>query len=94
MLLSPVPSATVAAITAAAVKGHCTNCDAALGAWAAEGVEAKRAKTEYRLEAPTSPGLAPWAQEVIPGGAGFSRVAADDILQPMLLGLQPTDFET
>ncbi len=30
MLLSPVPSATVAAITAAAVKGHCTNCDAAL----------------------------------------------------------------
>jgi hypothetical protein len=33
--------------------------DAALGAWAAEGVEAKRAKTEYRLVAPTSPGWAP-----------------------------------
>ena len=58
---------------------------AALGAWAAEGVEAKRAKTEYRWGAPTSPGLAPWAQEVIPGGAGFSRVAADDLLPPTLL---------
>ncbi len=58
---------------------------AALGAWAAEGVEAKRAKTEYRWGAPTSPGLAPWAREVIPGGAGFSRVAADDLLPPTLL---------
>ncbi len=57
-----------------------------LGAWAAEGVEAKRAKTDYRRGAPTSPGLAPWAQEVIPGGAGFSRVAADDLLPPTLLG--------
>ena len=34
---------------------------------------------------PTSPGLAPWAQEVIPGGAGFSRVAADDLLPLTLL---------
>ena len=64
---------------------------ARLGAWAAEGVEAMRAKTEYRWEAPTSPGLAPWAQEVIPGGAGLSRVAADDLLPPTLLGANHSD---
>ena len=58
-----------------------------LRAWAAEGVEAKRAKTEYRWVAPTSPWLAPWAQEVIPGGAGFSRVAADDLLPPRFLAV-------
>jgi hypothetical protein len=63
-----------------------------LGAWAAEGVEAKRAKTEYRWGAPTSPGPAPWAQEVIPGGAGFSRVAADDLLPPTFLGRRPPDM--
>ena len=59
---------------------------ALLGAWAAEGVEAKRAKTEDRRGAPTSPGLAPWAQEVIPGETGLSHVAADDLLSPALLG--------
>ena len=60
-----------------------------LGVWAAEGVVAKRAKTEYRWGAPTSPGLAPWAQEGIPGGAGFSRVAADGLLPPTLQGAKP-----
>ncbi len=73
------------ALAAARAAGGST-CGVGQGVWAAEGVEAKRAKTEYRWGAPTSPGLAPWAQEVIPGGAGFSRVAADVLLPPTLLG--------
>ncbi len=33
--------------------------------------------------------VGPWAQEVIPSGAGFSRVAADGLLPPTLLGRTP-----
>ena len=47
-----------------------------LGVWAAEGIEAKRAKTEDRVVLPTSPGRALRAQESVPRETGLSRVAA------------------
>jgi phosphoenolpyruvate carboxylase len=58
---------------------------ASLGACAAEGGEAKRAKTEDSLAAATSPGWLPWAQAVMPKWTGFSRVAAAALLPHRLL---------
>jgi hypothetical protein len=57
-----------------------------LGAWAAEGVEAKRAKNEWPSVSSCKPRVGPWAQQAIPEDAVFSRVAADDFLPPTLLG--------
>ena len=60
--------------------------DRHLGAWAAEGVEAKRAKNECHSVSICKPRVDPWAQQAIPEGAVFSRVAADGLLPPTLLG--------
>ena len=52
--------------------------------------EVLAACTQVRAPVPAGADLGPWAQQAIPEGAVFSRVAADDLLPPTLLGAHTT----